>query len=83
MGKQPGKLKRWFEERKDGLIRGACVFGACLATAFITNKVSTVRCAISLKDMHDEGIIKFFNPSTGLEVNVTEACEVVKAMNNK
>lgn len=81
------KMKEWFDGHKDE-IKTEVVKMACYAVGFgfgyfAASKITDYRITAGLACFHDDGIIKFCDPSTGLEVGVREAHEVVKKFYNK
>lgn len=51
---------------------------------FAANKIAGYRTTVGLASFHDDGIIKFYNPSTGLEVDtIKEVNDVVKKFYSK
>ena len=89
MGKRIDKIKNWAKENKDEII-GVCG-GIAAATAGCILMVTgyklghaecDLRTSLGLMRMHDSGFLKFFNPETGLEVNVEEATKLIKESNN-
>lgn len=76
------KVKRWFDEHKKEIKSGmmkvgiyAIGFGIGYFTA---DKITTFRIGAGLSTLRTSGIIKFFDPSNGLEIDVNKAVDLVK-----
>lgn len=81
---QKGKAKRWFDEHKNEIKSEAVrvawyAFGFCVGY-FVCNKISDYRVGAGMYALHEDGIIKFFNPSSGIEVDVNKAIEIAQQM---
>ena len=78
------KAAIWLEEHKDEvktLAMRICWLGIGLGVGCVaTNYVSDLKVGAGLWRLHDEGIIKFFDPSSGLEVGVDKAIEITKKL---
>lgn len=76
--KKTSEIKSWWEKNK-GWIKnigiGTALFGGGV---YIGDKICTICTAGGMQKYHEAGIIKFFDPVKGVEVDVEEACEVVK-----
>lgn len=80
--KEKNKIKRWFDEHKNEIkaeaVRvGWYAFGFCVGY-FLCDKISEYSHGSGLRTLHEDGIIKFFDPSSGLEVDVEKAVEIAK-----
>lgn len=77
------KLKTWYGKNEDEIKTKAKKFGYCaagLGVGYLVGKQMTIfKSALGLADMNSLGIIKFFDPSKGVEINVKEACALLKA----
>lgn len=85
MAEKKNKLKVWFEEHKTEVIIvaygvGSLALGLCLGNLIGTGNAH-FRDACEVKVLHDNGIIKFFDPTNGLEVKPEEAIDVVRKLN--
>ena len=78
------KMAIWFDEHKDEIKASTlrlCWLGLGIAFgSIVANYVSEVKTEACLYRLHDEGIIKFFDPSNGLEVSIGEAAEIAKKL---
>ena len=84
--KKTNKIKKWFNENKESIVRyGICGIGFCgigfSAGSLITRKLTEDKCAISLRILESMGVLKLVDPSNGNVVDVKEACEIVRNMN--
>lgn len=84
MEKRNNKIKEWFEENKEEIkhevskfVWYACGFGV---GCFITKKISDYKFALGLNELRREGVLKFVNPTTGVEVGIAEAAQIVKTI---
>lgn len=80
------KFKEWYGEHKEGIKSDvvkityyAVGFGV---GCFTMKQLSNLQIAASLSILHTKGIIKFFDPETGLEVGLKRACELCKNLKN-
>lgn len=72
------KTKGWFKDHS-GEICCAIFCGALLCTGYaVGQSVYNYRVACGLKKFHEAGFIKFFDESTGAEVDVNEVCGLIK-----
>ena len=70
-------MKEWIEEHKEGLIRiGYYAVGFGIG-CFVTDKIQSKAYARGLKGFHQSGIIKFFDPATGIEVDAYGVLRVI------
>ena len=75
------KMKNWYEENKETIKAEAVRVGwyalGLGVGYFVGDKVSTYKINDGLNHVHEAGIIKFFDPTTGLEVTTREAINVM------
>lgn len=73
-------IKKWYEENKEDIKYETakivwwtvgCGVGYILGT-----NIATSRIANGYKIFHEVGLVKFFNPETGIEIGVEEACKI-------
>lgn len=78
------KLKTWIEEHKEEFkAEGSRIlwYGIGFGVAwFVSGELATRRAALHVAELNNVGVLKFINPSTGSEVTVKEACDIVKKM---
>ncbi len=84
MEKMSTKMKAWYEKHKDDISKEAIrvswyLLGLSLGY-FVGSKLSEWQMDSGLSRLHDDGIMKFFDPAKGIEVDVTEATKIVKQM---
>lgn len=80
--KEKNRIKRWFDEHKNE-IRAEAVRVVWYAFGFgvgyfVCDKISEYSHGLHLQTLHADGIVKFFDPSSGLEVDVEKAVEIAK-----
>lgn len=80
--KKTNKMKVWFEEHKDELKSDVIKLG-CYALGFglgyfVADKISDLKYGAGIQIAHQVGFIKFFNPSTGLEVGAEEVSKLMR-----
>ena len=75
------KLKVWFDEHKNEIKTEAIritYYALGLGIGyFVGDKICGHRMNSGLMIIHNAGIIKFFNPSTGLEVDYKDAVSII------
>lgn len=80
-------IKERFDKHKEGIKKEAvrCFwFALGLGVGyFISDKISDYQVGAGLDRLAREGIIKFFEPSTGLEVGIEKAVEIADKLNKK
>lgn len=81
MKERKEKLKKWFEENKDEIKNTASkigwyAWGFGLAW-FVTDKITKAQINAGLAVLNAEGVIKFFNPENGNELNFIEASKFI------
>ena len=84
------KTKDWYGENKETIDKGVedfidfCIGTAMLfGVAIIATKVNDYRIGAGIREAHHNGIIKFFNPSTGSEVGIKEAEKLLSELADK
>lgn len=81
--KKTSKLRAWWNRYKYHIQ----AFGICAALygggVCVGNYISNYQQSVGTLRLHDKGIVKYFDPDTGMEVNIEEACEVVKRVFKK
>lgn len=84
MEKQKGKIRTWYEENKEEIKKvGASIYNFVVvgvtvgAACVLTDKFTEQRIQLGIDRAYDEGIIKFFDPSNGNEVNMHEAAKLL------
>jgi len=81
------KMKVWFEEHKDEIAKEAIRVSWYLLGLgvgyFVGNKLSEWKMGYGLAGLHNDGIMKFFDPAKGIEVGIDEARNISKRMYNK
>ena len=71
--------KGWYKEKETEIKAAATVVGVGLVGYVIGSKFTDLKTSIGLATMHGDGIIKFFDPVTGVEAKTsTEALQVMK-----
>ena len=86
MEKQKRTFKEWREDNKDLIdkIAGVVYIAGFIGLGYVVGgRITELSVDNGLERCHNLGIIKFFNPSTGLEVNPNEALNVMKEFVNK
>lgn len=87
MKERTNKIKNWFEEHKEEIKIGAGIVGlGALCTGagyFVGSKLTELYMAIGLQHFHDTGLMKFFDPRTGIEISAEQFPEVAKAIDCK
>ena len=85
--KKSEKIKAWFEEHKKAIGDNAVrIFWYALGLGvgyFVTDRISDIQVGCGLEKLANQGILKFFDPSTGLEVSVDKAVEIAEKLNKK
>lgn len=81
--KKTSKFKAWWEKNKSDI--EFCLWGMFMGAAGlqIGKRITGINRDIGTLRMHDKGILKYFDPDTGKEVDMDEACEVVKRVFRK
>ena len=78
------KVTVWFDEHKDEIKTSAlrlCWLGLGIGLGCVaTNYISDLKVGGGLYRLHDEGVVKFFDPSSGLEVGIEKAVEIAKKL---
>lgn len=83
MRQETGKLNTWWDRNKNK-IKAVAVSGLCGTVGYIVgSKFCEFKTAYGLEVFHENGIIKFFDPTTNLEVTAAEAINVAKRTFNK
>lgn len=76
------KIRNWYGENKEAIksegIRLTWLTVGAVIGGYITNKLGNIYCGRGIEKAHNEGLIKFFDPSNGNEVGVEEANEILK-----
>lgn len=80
--KKTSKVKAWWGRYKYHILGFGAGIGAFGYGCLMGNYVSNYRRRVGELRLHDKGIIKYFDPETGMEVDVDEACKVVKRVFN-
>lgn len=78
------KTKDWYANNKDVIEKEVvkfiwCGFGFVLG-AFTYTKVNNAKIDLGLRRIHDEGLMKFFDITTGAEISFNEATKVICTM---
>lgn len=71
-------MKEWVKEHKGTLIGICCCAAGFGLGCFVTDKIDSKACARGLQRFHQSGIIKFFDPATGIEVDECGVQEVIE-----
>lgn len=73
------KIKDWFEEHEMSITKW-CAYTVGFSFGYVAGKrILTTRVATGLEVAHAIGVIKFFDPSTGVEVkDLTKVVKVLK-----
>lgn len=87
MNEKKNKMKKWFEENKNEIKTEALkitYYAVGLGIGyFVGDKICSYQNAAGMQKLHEMGIFKFFDPSTGTEIDVNKAVEVAKEMLKK
>lgn len=87
MNEKENKMKKWFKENKDEIVATSLAIVCSTASVgfgyFIGDKICGYRTASGISRLHDLGIFKFFDPSTGSEIDVNKAVEVARDLLKK
>lgn len=82
MQKKDVKNKVWLEDNKVKIKNGAKVVSLCAASlvvgSFLRGKYDLICMTLGLKGWYVDGMIKFFDPDTGLAVSPEEFCNILK-----
>lgn len=82
-----GKIENWYEENKEEIKAetkrvGWIALG--LGVGYLTGKkISDLKLSVGLERAHVAGIIKFIDPTTGLEIAEREVTGVINKVFNK
>lgn len=84
MGTLKQKTKDWYANNKDVIEKETVKFiwygfGFVLG-AFTYTKVNNAQIERGLRRIHDEGLMKFFDITTGAEISFNEAAKVISTM---
>ncbi len=71
------KTNNGLTKTKTNLVNIAGHVAACGLGYLIANTISNRKMAAGLAKFHKDGFLKFYNPSTGLEVNEKEVCDLI------
>lgn len=71
------RVKRWFEDHKKEIKTTICVLAGGFICYSICDKISDYKVGTNLSRFHDEGIIKFFDPSSNQEIDLDKAMEII------
>lgn len=81
MSKMNGKIKEWYRDNKDDIKQKAVIVGcttAGLSVGWILGrKYSSTVFGINMFTANADGVLKFFNPETGLEMNIMEFADFI------
>lgn len=80
MKEQNKKLKTWFSDHKEEMVRCAYYAVGCCIGCFVTSKMMSNDSAKTLQKWHTDGFIKFFDPREDVEVDVYEAVNIVRQL---
>lgn len=82
MTERKNRIKGWIEEHKEeikGEVIRICWYAVGIGVGyFIGGKIHDLRIDSGTKQLYIDGILKFFDPSTGQEINLSELGKVVK-----
>lgn len=82
MAKQKQQLKEWFNKNKEQVKAFAIVTGVGISSYILGASINNLKCTGGIQSMRADGVIKFFDPETGLEVKTTkDACNVMAKIN--
>ncbi len=70
------QLVKWFKEHEQEFIGAGIALVGFGVGYYISGKAFDWRISYSLTRLTNDGILKFFDPTTGLEVGVDEACKI-------
>ena len=82
MESKKAKIKKWWTENKDRIKKGGVRIGyLTLGTGvgyYLGNKICETKTGYGIERAYFNGIIKFFDPETNLEVGADEVIDVMK-----
>lgn len=82
MEEKKNRVKVWFNEHKEEIKGEAlrlCWYAVGISVGyFVGTKLSCLRIDNGLLRMHADGLIKFFDPAAGIEVDLSELGKVVR-----
>lgn len=81
MKEKMNETKVWLKEHKNEIAKEAMdivKITACLGIGyFMGSKITELQIGYGLDRVHRDGLVKFFNPSTGLEVSMQEINKIM------
>jgi hypothetical protein len=85
MANKAQKLKTWIKDHEVEIKKTLKTIGVGAILGFglgyITgDKITTTKIGNGYARFHMDGLIKYFDPSTGKEIDIMEACEVARKM---
>lgn len=87
MEKQKGKIRTWYEENKEEikskLVKGVCIIGGFISGSIVATKVANMNHKLGMAALHNDGLVKYFNPSTGQEISPYEISDVAREFYSK
>lgn len=82
MEEKKSKVKVWFDKHKEEIKGEAlrfCWYAVGIGVGyFVGTKLNSLRIDNGLLRMHADGLIKFFDPAAGIEVDMSELGKVVR-----
>lgn len=77
-------VKAWYKEHKEGIKGEAiqlCWYAVGIGVGyFVGTKLNSLRIGSGLMRLHDDGVMKFFDPLSEKEIDISELGKVVKKM---
>ena len=82
MEEKKSKVKVWFDKHKEEIKGEAlrfCWYAVGIGVGyFVGTKLNSLRIDNGLLRMHADGLIKFFDPAAGIEVDMSELGKIVR-----